>query len=150
MDAVTDQRFNYLETQLRILIQRSNQNPDPHVLQQTTERLQVAELQSSMQQVQIAALQTLVRTLLDELVLAGSLKDNIKEIIEITAKMAEQPTLVKELMPNMPFEVDKLLGRGVNLPYQYAAYTPYNQLQPFNTNPIPYQTPQYFNNAGKW
>lgn len=150
MDVHLDQRFSYLETQMQILIQRSNQNPDPHVLQQTIERLQVAELQSSMQQVQIAALQTLIRTLLDELVLAGSLKDNIKEIIEITAKMAEQPTLVKELMPNMPFEVDKLLGRDVSRPYQYATYAPYNQLQPFNTNPIPYQKPQYFNNAGKW
>jgi hypothetical protein len=149
MDVHLDQRIRFLETQVQVLIQRSNQNPDPQVLQQTTQRLQLAEMKSDMQQVQIATLQTLVRTLLDELVLAGSLRENIKEILEITAKMAEQPSLPKELTPNVPFEVDKLLGQPSKHPYHYTPSTAV-PLAPYNTNPIPYQTPSYFNNAPSW
>jgi hypothetical protein len=149
MDVNHDQRIRFLESQVQVLVQRSNQNPDPQVLQQMGHRLQTAEMRCSMHQVQIATLQTLVRTLLDELVLAGALRDNIKEILEITVKMAEQPSLTKELAPNVFMEVEKLLGLGSKNPYPHHPYTT-TPFQPYNTNPIPYQTPQYFNNASGW
>jgi len=147
MDVHLDQRIRFLETQVQVLIQRSNQNPDPQVLQQMVQRLQLAEMKSDIQKVQIATLQTLVSALLDELVLAGSLRDNIKEILDITTKMAEQTSLPKELTHNVPFEVDKLLGQAPRTPYHYPNSPP---LSPYNTNPIPYQTPEYFNNARGW